>query len=272
MKIAVASPPYPKSLNDALYWVDKLTKDAAVGDAEIVCFPESYLPGYPLLEFEPEKCTPEMLKQALDDVCRIAAENNVAVVIPMDWYEGERLLNVAFVVSKNGEVLGCQSKNQLDPSEDATWSAGSERSIFEVNGLKFGITICHEGFRYPETVRWAARNGAQLVFHPHFGGSDIEGSQPTEWGHKSNRYYEKAQMLRAMENTIYVATSNCAFQFPDSASSFISPDGECLAYQPYGEVGVAIADIDLSKATGLLAKRFRAELYKYLTKPYLAFF
>ncbi|HEX3386687.1 MAG TPA: carbon-nitrogen hydrolase family protein, partial [Mucilaginibacter sp.] len=154
MKIAVASPPYPKSLEDALDHVAELSKDAARGVAEIVCFPESYLPGYPGLEFEAEKCTPERLKEALNEVCRIAAENNIAIVIPMDWYEGGRFLNVAFVVSKAGEILGYQSKNQLDPSEDVTWSAGSERSIFEVNGLKFGVTICHEGFRYPESVRW----------------------------------------------------------------------------------------------------------------------
>ncbi|HWD86856.1 MAG TPA: carbon-nitrogen hydrolase family protein [Mucilaginibacter sp.] len=262
MKIAVASPPYPKSLEDALDHVAKLSEDAAKGGAEIVCFPESYLPGYPGLEFEAEKCTPEKLKEALNEVCRIAAENKIAIVIPMDWYEGGRFLNVAFVVSKAGEILGYQSKNQLDPSEDVTWSAGSERSIFEVNGLKFGVTICHEGFRYPESVRWTARNGAQVVFHPNCTGSNIEGSVPREWGHKSNPYYEKAQMMRAMENTIYVATSNYTFKFPDSASAIISPDGECLAYQPYGEVGVAIVDIDLSKATGLLAKRYRAELYK----------
>jgi predicted amidohydrolase len=33
--------------------------------------------------------------------------------------------------------------------------------------LTFSVVICHEGFRYPETVRWAVRRGAQLVFHPH---------------------------------------------------------------------------------------------------------
>jgi hypothetical protein len=26
----------------------------------------------------------------------------------------------------------------------------------------FGVAICHEGWRYPETVRWAARRGAQV--------------------------------------------------------------------------------------------------------------
>lgn len=34
--------------------------------------------------------------------------------------------------------------------------------------MTFGVVICHEGWRYPETVRWAARHGAHAVFHPHF--------------------------------------------------------------------------------------------------------
>ncbi len=33
--------------------------------------------------------------------------------------------------------------------------------------MKFGVAICHEGWRYPETVRWAAVRGAKVVFHPH---------------------------------------------------------------------------------------------------------
>ena len=38
------------------------------------------------------------------------------------------------------------------------------------------------------------------------------------------------------------------------------PDGTCIAYQPYGEAGVVIADIDIEKATGLLVRRFKPEL------------
>ena len=260
MKIAVASPPYPKSLNDGLSWVEKLASDAASQQAEIVCFPETYLPGYPGMGVEVEECSPEKLQAALNEVCRIAAENVIAIIIPMDWYDKEDFLNVAFVVSGTGEVLGYQTKNQLDPSEDPIWVAGTERSIFEVNGLKFGITICHEGFRYPESARWAAMRDAKLIFHPNCTGSNIEGSQPSEWGEKSNPYYEKAQMMRAMENTVYVATSNYSFLYPDSASAVISPDGECIVYQDYGRTGVAVAEIDPAKATGLLAKRFKPGL------------
>lgn len=261
MKIALASPPYPKSLTEGLYWVQKLVKGAADQQAEIICFPESYLPGYPGSESKQEDRSPEKLQDALDEVCEMARKNSIAIIIPMDWYHTSGIFNLAHVVSKSGEVLGSQTKNQLDPSEENLWVAGIERRLFEINGIKFGITICHEGFRYPESVRWAAMKGAKIVFQPNFTGSDTEGKELSEWGNKDNPYYEKAQMMRAMENTIYFASSNCAFRYPHSASSLIDPDGQCIAYQPYGNIGIIVAEIDPSNATGLLANRFKAGLY-----------
>jgi predicted amidohydrolase len=261
MKVALASPPFPKSISDGLMQIKKLAKDASLQQAEIICFPESYIPGYPGKEFKVEKSTPENLQAALDRICAIAKENSIAIILPMDWYANDSLLNVAFVISGKGEVLGYQSKNQLDPTEDNIWIPGDERKIFEVNGLKFGITICHEGFRYPESVRWSAMHGAVIVFHPQFTGSNVDGVQLTEWGNKNNPYYEKAIMMRAMENTIYFASINYATKFQESATSLIAPDGKCIAHQPYGEVGVITSDIDPTVATGMLAKRFKANLY-----------
>ena len=261
MKVAVASPPFPKSINDGVYWLEKLTREAAGKNADIICFPESFIPGYPLEENEIEAGSPEKMQAALQKASAIAAENNVAIILPMDWYDDDAVYNIAQVISRKGEVLGYQAKNQLDPSEDHIWSAGTARHIFEIDGVKIGVTICHEGFRYPESVRWAARNGAQIVFHPHCTGSNIEGPQLTEFGHKENPYYEKAMMMRALENTIYFASSNYASLFPDSASALIAPDGICIAHGAYGLPGVFVAEIDLEKATGLLAKRFKPENY-----------
>jgi predicted amidohydrolase len=261
MKVAVASPPFPKSLNDGLYWLERLVKEAVDSHAEIICFPESFLPGYPGMEYTKQDQSPESLKSALEKVCNIAAENSIAIIVPMDWHHRDGLRNLAYVISGTGEILGYQTKNQLDPTEDNIWVPGTERSIFEVNGIKFGITICHEGFRYPESVRWAAKQDAKIVFHPHFNGSNTDGVKLTEWGGKNNPYYEKAMMMRAMENTIYFASSNFASHYPESASSIISPDGICIAHETYGRVGVIVADIDPAVATGLLAKRFRNALY-----------
>lgn len=262
IKIALASPPFPASINDGLFWMEKLIKAAVKENAEIICFPESYIPGYPGMGAGPEERTEEQLQSALDAACKMAVENRIAIILPMDWNHPTGLLNVAYVISDKGEILGYQTKNQLDPTEDNIWVAGTQRSIFEIKGVKFGITICHEGFRYPESVRWAARQDAKIVFHPHFVGSNSSGAVLTEWGHKDNPYYEKAMMMRAMENTIYFASSNYASRYPEAASSLIAPDGTCLIHGTYGTPGVVIADIDPAVATGLLAKRFKAELYK----------
>lgn len=261
MKIALASPPFPKSLNDGLYWLERLVKEAIIQQAEIICFPESFLPGYPGMGYTEKDRSPESLKSALDRVCTIAAENPIGIIIPMDWHHSKGLVNLAYVISNTGEILGYQTKNQLDPTEDNIWIPGTERSIFELNGIKFGITICHEGFRYPESVRWAAQHDAKIVFHPHFTGSNTDGIQLIEWGAKNNPYYEKAMMIRAMENTIYFASSNFASLYTKSASSIIAPDGTCVAHETYGQIGVIVADIDTTLATGFLAKRFKNALY-----------
>jgi predicted amidohydrolase len=260
MKIALASPPFPKNINDGLQTLEKMVIEAVDMNAEIICFPESYLPGYPGMGYPKADQTSESLTTALNEVCRIAAENSIAIIVPMDWYINKQLVNLAYVISEKGEILGYQTKNQLDPSEDTIWVPGSERSIFEIKDVKFGITICHEGFRYPESVRWAAQHGAQLVFHPHFSGSNTNGIKLTEWGSKSNPYYEKAMMMRALENTIYFASVNYSSLYPESASSLIDPSGNCVLHEVYGRAGIIVGEIDPDQATGLLAKRFKNSL------------
>lgn len=187
-RIAVATPHYPRTTSEALANIAQLADDAATAGAQIVCFPETYIPGYPTVEKEREWPTRQQLEDALQAVCRIAQQLAIAIIIPMDWYEGDALMNVAQVIDKNGTVIGRQAKNQLDPSEDDWWTAGSGRQVFEIDGLCFGIVICHEGFRYPETVRWMARQGAHIVFHPNYTGSYTSGRQPHEWGERDSPY------------------------------------------------------------------------------------
>jgi len=135
------------------------------------------------------------------------------------------------------------------------------RILFEVDGVPFGITICHEGWRYPEAVRWSAARGARLVFHPQLTGSDHAGVSIDRWGDPGSPYYEKAMVARSVENTIYFASVNCAMRYQDSATSLIGPDGECLAYVPYGKEQLLVHDIDLSRATGLCARRYDPAFY-----------
>jgi predicted amidohydrolase len=124
------------------------------------------------------------------------------------------------------------------------------------------VAICHEGWRYPETVRWAAVRGAKIVFHPHLTGSNRDEVRPVQWGAAGGPYYEKAMMMRSIENTIYFASVNYALRFQDSATSLITPSGQCQAYLPYGQEGVLVQGIKVEEATGLLATRYAPERYR----------
>jgi hypothetical protein len=42
-----------------------------------------------------------------------------------------------------------------------------------------------------------------------------------------------------------------------TTSAVARPDGTLLCFQPYGEEGLLIADINIAAATGLLASRYR---------------
>ena len=65
-------------------------------------------------------------------------------------------------------------------------------------------------------------------------------------------------MCRALENTIYFAGVNYAFALQESASCVFDPTGDCLGYQPYGQAGVLVVDVDPAQATRRLALRYNA--------------
>lgn len=261
MIIGLASPRIAASVDEALRKIERCIADAAARGAEIVCFPEAYLPGLRVLDFEVPPFDRAQQEQALDAVARLARTHGIAVILGMERTTDAGLQIVAAVIGAEGRVQGFQTKNQLDPSEEACYVPGDARRIFEVNGVRFGVTICHEAFRYPETVRWAAVRGARIVFHQHHTGSDRAGVRLTEWGAPASPYYEKAMMCRALENTIYFASAGVATGFQESATSLIGPSGECVAFLPYGEEGVLVHEIDPDAATGLLAGRYAPERY-----------
>ena len=165
------------------------------------------------------------------------------------------LLATALVIDPDGSMSGFQDKCQIDPSEEEVYTPGSERRIFQAGSMTFGIAICHEGWRYPETVRWAARRGAHVVFHPPFHVAEPGSYRPSSFADPANTFHEKAILCRAAENTCWVASVNCASAGSPTTSVVAKPDGTVLTYQPYGKEGVLFADIDLSLATGLLARR-----------------
>jgi predicted amidohydrolase len=254
-RIALANLPFPATPEQSVTLAQQAIAQAAEGGAGIICFPECFVPGYRGIGKRVPPPEAAFLERAWSAIAAAAAKVKVAVVLGTERVLDGDLLITALIINPDGTFAGFQDKVQIDPSEEGTYSPGSGRHVFQAGPLTFGISICHEGWRYPETVRWAARRGAQVVFHPHFHPAEPGGYSPSTFAEPANSFHEKAALCRAAENTCYFATVNFAGVGSPTTSAVVRPDGTLLAYQPYGKPGVLMADLDLAAATGLLAAR-----------------
>ena len=254
-RIALANIRYPATPDDSVTLAEQAIAQASTEHAGLVCFPECYIPGYRGLGKIVPPPDAAFLERAWSAVQATAAKARIAVVLGTERIVEGALIATALVVHPDGSIAGFQDKVQIDRSEEGTYTPGTGRHIFQTGPLTFGIAICHEGWRYPETVRWPARQGAQVVFHPHFHIAEPGSYEPSSFADPANSFHEKAMLCRAAENTCYFASVNCSSRGSATTSAVVRPDGTLLSYQPYGKEGLLIADIDLAAATGLFAAR-----------------
>jgi predicted amidohydrolase len=256
-RIALANLRFPATPDESIQLAVRAIAQAGREGAGLICFPECFVPGYRCIGKKVPPPGPAFLERAWSTIAASAATANLTVVLGTERFEEEMLLITALVIHPDGSIAGFQDKVQLDPSEDGTYSPGSGRRVFQSGILTFGVSICHEGFRYPETVRWAVQHGAQLVLHPHLSEAEPGSYRPSSFGDPANSFHEKSALCRAAENTCYFATVNCASAGSPTTSAVVRPDGTLLSYQPYGKEGLLMADIDVAAATGFLTSRFK---------------
>ena len=257
-RIALANIRFPATPDESIKLAETAIERASLEKARIICFPECFIPGLRGIGKPIPPPDASLLEHAWNTVAAAAAKADLTVVLGTERIVSDALRATVLVVNRDGTFAGFQDKVQLDPTEDAIYSPGASRQVFQADELTFGVAICHEGWRYPETVRWAAMRGAQIVFHPNFSQAEPGSFRPVTFADPANTFHEKAALCRAAENTCYFATVNYASPGSPTTSAVVRPDGTLLNYQPYGEDGLLIADIDLASATRLLAVRCKA--------------
>jgi predicted amidohydrolase len=257
-RIALANLQRAATPEESVTLAEQAIAQAAIDGAGIICFSECYIPGYRCMRLQVPAHDPIFMKGAWSAIQAAAARAKLTVILGTERVVENKLRITAMVIDAEGTMVGFQDKVQLDPSEDDTYTAGSGRRVFQAGPLTFGISICHEGWRYPETVRYAARQGAQVVFHPHLHEAEPGSYRPTSFADPANSFHEKAALCRAAENTCFFATVNCASEGSGTTSAIARPDGSLLTWQPYGKPGLLVADLDITEATLLLARRCKS--------------
>ena len=259
VRIALANIRAPATPEESVALATSAVAEAGQRGASIICFPECFVPGYRWPGMAAPPPDPAFLEGAWAAVADAARAAGTAVILGTERVTERGLQITACVINADGTVAGWQDKGQIDPSEEEIYPAlGTERRLFTAGPLTFGVVICHEGWRYPETVRWAVQRGAQVVFHPHAHVAEPGSYRPVTFADPANSFHEKAILCRAAENTCYFASVNCASEGSGTTSAVARPDGTLLCFQLYGREGLLMADLDLGAATGTLASRLRS--------------
>lgn len=156
------------TVGDILGNTEKIIKAIEYGEKEkcnFICFPELAITGYPpedlLLK---EKFIEDNLK-SLEKI----KENvkNSVVIVGFVNRANNKIYNSAGVIDK-GEIIGIYNKKILPNygvfDEKRYFEEGKEDGFFEINGIKFGVTICediwHKGGPYKKQIE----KGAKYIF------------------------------------------------------------------------------------------------------------
>ncbi len=186
------------SPDDAMAHALRLLQQVGAANSEIVCLPEQWYPK-PLESIDELKPIQDMAKQYKMVVIAGAFfehlyETNDESSNSSSDAESSVYIS-APVIGPDGNIIDRQLKLHPFGRELGLVRAGRRIRIFEYNGVRFGIGICHDVV-FPEVARLAVKNGADMLFFP----SKIvnEGLEP--W-----HIYVKA---RALENRVPVVAPN----------------------------------------------------------------
>src|SRR5437879_5089340 len=135
MIIGLASPCIASALDEGLDKIKRLLSEASGQGAEIVCFPEAYLPGLRGQDFDVLPFGETQQERVLQAVAQWARAYALATILGMERLTEAGRQIAAFVMDARGQIQGYQTKNQLDPTEDKFYVPGNTRRLFQINGI-----------------------------------------------------------------------------------------------------------------------------------------
>ncbi len=273
--IAIVQRP-PTFLNRAATTATVVTsvREAAGAGAQLIVFPEAFIPGYPawIWRLRPgaDMAIAERLHLLLlansvrvsgDDLaplCEVARQNNVTIVCGVDERDTEfsrsTIYNSVIVIGPDGTVLNRHRKVMPTNPERMVWGFGDASGLraIETPCGHIGTLICWEN--YMPLARCALyAQGVDVYIAPTYDAGE--------------RWIATMQHI-AREGGCWVLGSGCAFQarhIPDAVpgkaelypnpeewvnagdSVVVAPGGKIVAGPLHNELGILYADVDLER-------------------------
>jgi len=211
--------------------------------ADLLVLPELFSTGYQFQSLAEARNLSEPIPDGPTTLFLIdwARDSGITIVAGLAEQEGKTLYNSAVIVGPKG-FIGKFRKAHIFDSENNFFQPGDlPFTVFDAGFAKIGIMICFD-WRFPETARTLALQGADIIAHP------------------SNLvlpHCPQAMITRCLENRVYVVTSDrvgTEKRAPGEALKFIGqsqvvdPDGTILVRASEDREEAHVVEIDLTKA------------------------
>ena len=168
-----------KQVQDNIAHAEELVRKAAAEGAQIILLPELFERPYFCQERRYEYyqyAKPVMENEAVCRFRQVARE--LSVVLPVSFYERDRnlLFNSVAVLDADGSILGIYRKTHIPDDhyyqEKFYFTPGDTGfRVFEPRYGTIGVGICWDQW-FPETARFMAVKGAELLYYPTAIGSE----------------------------------------------------------------------------------------------------
>lgn len=209
VKVAALQFSCSKDVQENINKAEKMVKEEADNGANIILLPELFERQY----FCQEKrydyynyALPLEKNPAVNRFKEVAKE--LGVVIPVSFYERDidRLFNTVAMIDADGSVLGIYRKTHIPDDhfyqEKFYFTPGdSGFKVFDTRFGCIGVGICWDQW-FPETVRYMAVQGAEMLLYP-----TAIGSEPI-LDVDSNSHWRRVMQGHAAANLMPVVAAN----------------------------------------------------------------
>jgi predicted amidohydrolase len=159
VRIAAAqTPDFVDDVPAALAYAAEVVRQAADARAALVCFPEAFLQGYRTDATFVAEVAIRLDGAAFREVLKRLPASGPTIVLGLIEEDGGAHHNTAVVI-KDRTLLGRYRKAHLLAGETA-FVAGRDAPVFDADGLRFGVNICHDT-NFSEAARRPVAAGAR---------------------------------------------------------------------------------------------------------------
>jgi predicted amidohydrolase len=225
----------------------RLIKEAAVGNAALIVFPEIQLtPFFP--QYSDQDVSEFVIRQddqRITGICNACRENHIFAVPNLYVEEDGKRYDMSLLIDDEGSIMGKQKMVHIAQCRqfyEQSYYTPSEEGfhVFETRLGKIGIVVCFDR-HYPESIRTEALRGAELILIPTANTMD-EPSDVFQWEVRVQAFQNSVNI--AMCNRVGVE-DNMFFSGESVVSDY---DGNTLVLASKNEE-LLFSDIDLAAAT-----------------------